>query len=277
VSWTTLRVESSGATEERRASVLAALFDAGAAGVEERDGALITHFPDDTDLAAVARAIGAADSDARIETAALADIDWREAWKARLGVQTLGALAVAPPWLAAGLDPARTIVIDPGMAFGTGDHPTTRGVLRLMPSCIRPGQVVADLGTGSAVLAIAAAKLGAARVAAIELDPDAIGNAEDNVARNDVADRVRVIEGDASVLLPLLAPVDVVLANLITPVILSLLRVIGRALAPHGASIVSGILQDDAPAVREALTAHGFLVTTDDLEEGWWSAAVVRA
>ena len=74
------------------------------------------------------------------------------------------------------------------MAFGTGEHATTRGVMRLMQDVIRAGDIVADLGAGSAVLAIAAAKLGAARVAAIELDPDAIGNAEENVARNGVAD-----------------------------------------------------------------------------------------
>jgi ribosomal protein L11 methylase PrmA len=75
-------------------------------------------------------------------------------------------------------------VIDPGMAFGTGDHPTTRGVVRLMQGAVRPGDLVADLGAGSAVLSIAAIKLGAARAAAIEFDPDAIGNAEENVARN---------------------------------------------------------------------------------------------
>ena len=101
----------------------------------------------------------------------------------------------------------QSIIIEPGMAFGTGEHATTRGVIRLLQSVIRPGDRVADLGSGSAVLAIAAAKLGARYVAAIELDHDAIENAEQNVARNNVADRVSVIEGDAATLLPLVAPV----------------------------------------------------------------------
>ena len=82
-------------------------------------------------------------------------------------------LAIVPPWLAAGRDLTCTVVIEPEMAFGTGEHQTTRGVVRLLPSVIHLGDRVADLGAGSAVLAIAAAKLGAAHVTAIELDHDA--------------------------------------------------------------------------------------------------------
>ena len=145
-------------------------------------------------------------------------VDWSTAWRTQLRAHTVGLLTVTPPWLAAPFLPERTIVIDPAMAFGTGDHATTRGVLGLMQDVVRAGDVVADLGSGSGVLAIAAAKLGAARVAAIESDPDAIGNAEENVAANDVAGRVVVIEGDATVLLPLVAPVRVVLANIISEI-----------------------------------------------------------
>ena len=92
------------------------------------------------------------------------------------------------------------LVIPAGAAFGTGEHATTRGVMRLLPKVLRAGDTVADLGAGSAALSIAAAKLGAARVAALEFDHDAIENAEENVERNGVRDRVRVIEGDALVL-----------------------------------------------------------------------------
>ena len=106
---------------------------------------------------------------------------------------------------------------------------------------VRSGDRVADLGTGSAVLAIAAAKLGASRVAAIELDHDAIGNAEENVKRNGVSDRVTIIEGDASLLLPLVAPLRVITANIISSVLSQMLPAIAAALSPDGQAILSGI------------------------------------
>ena len=152
----------------------------------------------------------------------------------------IGALVIAPPWLAGGLDPDKRVIIDPVMAFGTGEHPTTRGAMRLMQGVIRPGDVVADLGAGSAVLSIAAIRLGAARVAAVEIDPDSIGNAEDNVRTNSVTDRVQVIEGDAVTLLPLLAPVRVVIANIISSVILAMLPLIKSSLAAGGMPVEPG-------------------------------------
>jgi ribosomal protein L11 methyltransferase len=160
------------------------------------------------------------------------------------------------------------------MAFGTGEHATTRGVLRLMQAIIRPGDVVADLGAGSAVLAIAAAALGAARVAAIEMDGEAIGNAEENVARNAVGNRVHVIHGDAAVLLPLLAPVRVVLANIISSVLIELLPAIGAALTDDGAAVVSGILTVERDHMLTVLGAGGWRVTDEIAEGEWWSVAV---
>src|SRR5690606_2815940 len=132
-------------------------------------------------------------------------------------------IVVAPPWLAHEIADAEIpIVIEPATAFGTGEHETTRGVLALMQHTIRAGDVVGDLGAGSAVLSIAAAKLGASRVAAVELDEQALGNAEENVERNGVDDRVTIIPGDAALLLPLLAPLHVILANIISGVIVQL-------------------------------------------------------
>jgi ribosomal protein L11 methyltransferase len=198
----------------------------------------------------------------------------RTAWRTQLRAHTVGLLTVTPPWLAAPFLPERTIVIDPAMAFGTGDHATTRGVLGLMQDVVRAGDVVADLGSGSGVLAIAAAKLGAARVAAIESDPDAIGNAEENVAANDVAGRVVVIEGDATVLLPLVAPVRVVLANIISAVIRDLLPVVKESLTADGIAIFSGMLVAEAEAMRAAFEAAGFVVRADVAEGEWWSCTV---
>jgi ribosomal protein L11 methyltransferase len=214
---------------------------------------------------------------ASVELSLTDGTDWAEAWKSRVRLHELGTLVVAPPWLAEGRDPARTIVIDPGMAFGTGEHATTRGVVRLMQRIIRAGDLVADLGAGSAVLSIAAAKLGAGRVVAIEIDGEAIPDAEENVRVNGVADRVAVLEGDATVLLPLVAPVRVVLANIISSVLVALLPHIERALAADGAVILSGILQEEREDMLGALQSSGWRLVEEDAEDIWWSALVVRA
>ncbi|MDE3053349.1 MAG: 50S ribosomal protein L11 methyltransferase [Gemmatimonadota bacterium] len=273
MSWTTVRVRPSADRE----AALAALFAAGALGVHEDGDALVTQVDASVDLEALTAAVRAADPGAAVETARLPDVDWTEAWKRGVRAHTVGALTVAPPWLAGAADPARTIVIEPEMAFGTGEHATTRGVLGLLQQVLRPGDRVADLGAGSAVLSIAAAKLGASRVAAIELDPDAIGNAEANVAANGVGGPVRVIQGDAALLLPLVAPVDLVLANILSSVIRELLPAIAAALAPGGRAIFSGIMTSERDEMRAALAGAGWRVTAEYEEEAWWSAAAVRA
>jgi ribosomal protein L11 methyltransferase len=149
-------------------------------------------------------------------------------------------------------------------------------VVRLLQSVPLAGASVADLGAGSAVLAIAAAKLGAARVFAIENDADSIGNAELNVTSNGVAERVAVLEGDAKLLLPLVAPVQVILANIISSVLLELLPLMGASLAPDGVMILSGILREEREMMVTALEAAGWRIDAEDAEEQWWSVRVRR-
>jgi ribosomal protein L11 methyltransferase len=272
VNWLSVRVRPGASAE----AALAALFAVGSEGVQEAGNELLTHFPGDTDEVMIRAAVLAADPDAHVETRVIPATDWSEEWKRGIGAHELGALAIVPPWLAAGRDPARTIVIEPEMAFGTGEHQTTRGVVRLLPSVIRTGDRVADLGAGSAVLSIAAVKLGAKHVAAIELDHDSIANAEENVERNGVADRVTVIEGDAALLLPLVAPVRVVLANIISSVLLELLPSIAKALTPDGEAVLSGILVDERAMMLEALASAGWTLLGEDEEGSWWSARIAR-
>lgn len=259
-----------------REAVAGALFAVGAQAVQENGETLVTFFPPGTDPVEIATAVTDAAPGVDVSGALLPPTDWTQAWKPRIGAHQLGDLAVVPPWLAEGRDPARTIVIEPQMAFGTGEHPTTRGVVRLMQGVIRPGDVVADLGAGSAVLSIAAAKLGASRVAAIELDAEAIPNAEENVARNDVADRVRVIQGDAVALLPLVAPVRVILANILSSVITELLPAIEGALAADGRLVASGILLEEREHMLELFRAGGWTLEAEDREDAWWSALLAR-
>jgi ribosomal protein L11 methyltransferase len=211
-----------------------------------------------------------------VQTELLKISDWSERWKHSLAAQRVGRLTITPPWLAEGLDPETTIVIDPGMAFGTGDHATTRSVVMLLQDVVRPGDRVADLGAGSAVLAIAAAKLGASRVVAIELDPDAIENAEENVRRNGVDDRVSVLQGDAALLLPLVAPVRVVTANIISSVLIDLLPTMANALDANGRAMLSGILTSERSMMLERLDAAGWRVAAEIEEGEWWSTTVER-
>ena len=268
--WLAVRVEPSGTAQV----VIDALFAAGAQGVQDQGSTVITHFPPDADLAAIERAVRAADAKAGFSTEAAPEVDWSE-WRASVSAHRLGQLTISPPWAADEHDPM-TVIIDPVMAFGTGEHATTRGVVRLMQTLRPMPATAADLGAGSAVLAICAARLGAQRVAAVELDQDAIGNAEENVARNGVTNVVRVIQGDATVLLPLLAPVGLILANIISSVLLELLPLICEALAEDGRAILSGILEEERGMMSDAILRNRLTIESDDLEEGWWSVMIAR-
>lgn len=270
-AWTAVRVRTTDPS-----AVVGALFEIGAESVQELDDGVVTHLRA-ADREQVGRAVRAADRGASVEFSPTPETDWSREWRGRLTAHTVGRLTITPPWLADEYTEHERIVIDPGMAFGTGDHETTRGVIRLMQNVLREGDRVADLGAGSAVLAIAAARLGATRVAAIEMDPDAIGNAEANVARNAAGDRVVVIEGDAAALLPLVAPVRVVLANIVSSVLQELLPTIRAALAPDGTAILAGILREERGEMERTFERLRWRVVESVEEGSWWSATIVPA
>ena len=273
--WQTIRVTPSH--DGVRDAVAAALFSGGAEGLMEEGTGFTTHVPGDHDLILLRAEVQRADPAAQILITALDPAAMSPPLHGTVEAHDLGTFVIAPPWLADQYDPARTIIVEPGMAFGTGEHATTRGVLRLLPAVLRAGDVVADLGAGSAVLAIAAAKAGASRVIAIELDDDAMSNAEENVVRNGVADRVHLLCGDATVLLPFFAPVRVVLSNIISSVHREMMPVVAGCLAPDGVVIISGILQSERDDLLADLSSTGWQLIAEDREGEWWSATVVRA
>lgn len=267
--WIALRITP----DSNRDGVIAALFESGSQGVQEDGPTVVTHFPADARIAEIRDAVMQADPQASIALAEAPDTDYSQ-WRASVSAHQVGALVIAPPWLADQQDLSKTIIVDPAMGFGTGEHPTTRGVIRLMQGVVRPGDVVADLGAGSAVLSIAAVRLGAARVAAVEIEHDSIGNAEDNLRANGVTDRVEVIEGDATIVLPLLAPVRVVLANINPSVLITMLPMIRNALAAGGQAILSGILVEERAGIVGALEAGGWSIEREDTEDFWWSVQI---
>jgi ribosomal protein L11 methyltransferase len=258
-----------------RESVAALLVQATGQAIEEReDGTLIGWAEDE----AKAREISAHLRGSSIRP--LPDVDWTTEWKKGLAPRTIGRVVLTPSWIpqAAGPDQV-VVVVDPETAFGSGEHGSTRGALLLLDRAMqaRTGARVLDLGSGSGILAIAAAKLGAARAVAIEFDGEANPVAERNVERNGVEDRVVILEGDAGELAPLGAPADIVVSNILRTVNVMLLPAIVAALAPGGVAIFAGMEEPEEVLFRPALGSHGLTVTDEVRDANWWSCAAVRA
>ncbi len=194
--------------------------------------------------------------------------NWAEAWKEYFRPAAVGRLLIAPPWEKVRPAPGQKVVeIDPGMAFGTGNHPSTRLSLLLLQEAIRGGETVYDIGTGTGILAVGAAKLGAARVKAVDIDPTAVAEARMNVKRNKVEDRVEVREGNLVDKLEIGA--DLVVANIVAAVILALLPQLPPLLNPGGRVILSGIIADRAGEVKDALLRNGLICQKEVQEECW--------
>lgn len=206
-------------------------------------------------------------------TRTVAEEDWANAWRAYYKPVRVGRrLVVKPSWedYPAGEDDL-VIEMDPGMAFGCGTHATTSLCLELLEKHTRAGTTVYDVGTGSGILAIAAARLGAGQVVAVDLDPVACRVAAENVERNGVADHVRVVQGNLLDLVE--GRADLVVSNIITSVIMGFAPDAARALAPGGIFLASGIIRERANEVRSVLEASG-LTVREQLEEGEWVALV---
>lgn len=206
----------------------------------------------------------------------LSDADWQEAWKRHFTPLRVGRVHIVPVWLAPPAARADEVIVrlEPGMAFGTGLHPSTRLALRLLQDHLRAGARVLDVGTGSGILAIAAALLGARRVVATDIDALAVQAARENVARNGVDARVSVREGS----LPAdESPFDLVVVNILPHVILNLLdRGLWTYVRPGGVLVLSGIVLPHETEVMLAVSARGGRIVDRVQEEDWVGLAVAR-
>lgn len=204
------------------------------------------------------------------------DEGWAERSQAALTSVAVEQIIVAPPWdipAADTLSPStRVIVIEPSMGFGTGHHQSTRLCLRALQQVSFEGLRVLDLGTGSGVLAIAAAQLGAQSVLAIDEDPDAVEAARKNVALNDVGPTVDVRQQTLETLEPQHA--DVLVANLTGALLRRHADDIVGHLAPGGRAILSGFTQDEQLAVAHAFGA--LTLVREDEEDGWISLSLSK-
>lgn len=262
----------------QRDAVAAWLVSRTGQAVEERaDGTLVSFALDVAGADALESALTRAHGSVPVLRRELPEVDWSTAWRAGLGVRQVGRFDIVPTWIGHTPAPGRLVItLDPEMAFGSGEHGSTRGALHLLQHHLASGDRVLDLGSGSAILAIAAAMLGAARVAGVELDAEAIPASLQNVERNGVADRVRIVEGDAAAMTPLLAPAELIVSNILRLVNQALLPVIHDALVPGGRAIFSGMETAEADLFRPALAAGGFTLLEDVVDENWWSVAVRR-
>ncbi len=256
------------------------LLALGGSAVQESGGALISYFPppdDETTWLAHAREhLGH-----EFEWHWQPDEDWAESWKRGLQPRRVGRhFVVTPTWTTPQARAGdRVIIIDPEMAFGTGEHATTRGALRFIEQCVQPGAHVLDVGTGSAILAIGAAMAGAARVLAVEYDEDAIINARDNIMRNraqDIVELQTALVDEQYLEARGAGAFDVIAANVLSGVLRPLLPAFYRALKPDGWLILGGILEAEADDMIAAARSAGFTLQAEDLEEEWWGGLLRR-
>lgn len=199
--------------------------------------------------------------------------DWSESWRQHYKVEHAGSrIVIVPSWIEYSPQPHElAVTLDPGQAFGTGQHESTRAAVRALENCVRPGARVLDVGTGSGVLAIAAAKLGASSVEAIDVDPVAVEAAQANVGENGVGDVVTVRLGDLAS--GVSGRFDVVVANILADVVIELAPDVPRLLAPRGVLITAGFVHKGVARVARALESIGHDII-EHLEEGDWDALV---
>lgn len=264
------------------------LIALGGSAVQEDGDLLTTYLPPPEDAEAFVRT-AAERLDALVPGGSL-DIlwrwedneDWSRKWREGLQARRVGErVIVTPPWDEPRPGPDDVVVvIEPSMAFGTGEHETTRGALRLLQRTLRPGDRVLDVGAGSGILSIAAVLLGAGSAWGLEMDEAAAESGRENLRRNGVVGRVTLdcAKVDAELLHDQRdAPFDLILANVLSSVLCPLMPAFATALAPSGSLILGGIMKTEADDVVAAAHAADLALAAHDGEGDWWAGSFRHA
>lgn len=281
MDWARITVTTS---QEASEAVCNLLFELNATGVELKDNEastvhLIAHYPLDDRVGARMQKLrdllvelptwGIQPHPATINLIHVKSEKWEEAWKSAFPPQRVGKrIVIAPTWCNIPHNKTEILVqLDPGMAFGTGYHPTTRLSLELLERSVVPHHHIADIGTGSGILTIAAIKLGAKHVDAIEIDPTALPVATANFQSNRVASQVCLSQGDG--LKGIENRYHLIIGNILTKAILPMIPFCAHRLYPGGIVIFSGILETELPQVKSTLEANQFqcLETVSEAED----------
>ncbi len=204
-----------------------------------------------------------------IQADVLENRDWTAEWKKTLKpLKVSENILIKPTWVDTPQPPPPIIIeIDPEMAFGSGEHATTRMTLQLAEKNFRPHLRVLDVGTGTGVLAIGALKLGAAMVCGFDNDPIAAHTAWRNAEKNNVTDRFTTFAGDIYALR--LEPYDLILANVNRTQIINMLPQMKKLLAQDGVLVISGILDTEEQLIRDSCAEHGLSITDMRREQEW--------
>ncbi len=288
MGWHRVTVETDATSVELASDLL---WGAGTAAIEERAGT------DDRTVVLVAGFAGRAEAEvaaARVRSLACGPVgvaavtdDGLDGWRPWARPVRTGRFALTPPWCEPLTDGSETLWIDPGRTFGSGSHPTTRLMVALTETIVRPGDRVLDVGTGSGVLAVAAARCGAASVLAIDVDPASPATAAANADANGVAGSVTTASTDVGELADRVragAPgYEVVLANLLAATLVELADSLVTVTRPGGHLVVSGLLEDGWRTVADHLAARGAgstprcAATVGEVRtEAGWAAVVLR-
>ena len=270
MDWARIIVTTSQEASEAVANLL---FELNATGVELKDNEastvnLIAHYPLDDRVGARMQKLrdfltelptwGIQPHPATIDLKHVKSEKWEEAWKSAFPPQRVGSrIVIAPTWIDVPHNETEILIrLNPGMAFGTGYHPTTRLSLELLERTVEPHHQVADIGTGSGILTIAAIKLGAKHVDAIEIDPTAIPIAAANFQANGVAPKVHLSQGDG--LRGIENRYHLIIGNILTKTILPMIPFCVQRIYPEGIVIFSGILETEFAQVKSVLEANQF-------------------
>ncbi len=283
--WVQISIETSKSAEDTLSYLL--IEEMGASGVQIEDDisnyektTMIVYFPSDDIVGErlnkikqtidEMRNLGIDVGKGKISFRNFDEYDWQSAWKRYFKPLLIGErIIVYPSWEDISKFSSRDIAIqiDPSMAFGTGKHSTTILSLEMLEKTIKGGEKVLDVGTGSGILAIASAKLGAKDVIAVDIDPIAVNIAKENLKINGVTNKVRVICGDLASAIR--DKYDVVVSNIFTKVLLSMLLDVKSRLNPNGYWILSGILETEKSEVESALVKENFYILDISRHQEW--------
>ena len=282
--WIKISIEASRESEEALSNLF---MEMRSGGVQIEDDSSISdrvavtaYFPSDdmigervsrvTELLGSMRKLGTDVGTGKISLESLDEWDWSERWKEFFKPLPIGErILVFPSWENVSKSPPRDILIqiDPGMAFGTGGHSTTLLALELLEDTLKGGEKIADVGTGSGILSIAAVKLGARKVVAIDVDAGAAAIARENSQRNGVSSRIHVICGE--LLSAIKGRYDVIISNISSKAILSMIPDFRSCLSIDGRLILSAILDREAYEIQNELESNNLLILETRCHEEW--------
>ncbi|MBQ3000336.1 MAG: 50S ribosomal protein L11 methyltransferase [Oscillospiraceae bacterium] len=242
-------------------------------------------YLEDTDAEGLSRLRALAeDMKLPLKVTALAETDWEESWKENYPPQPIGdKLIVLPYWLENADENRLPVILDPGLTFGTGAHPSTQMVMELMEEKVKPGAVCLDLGSGSGILSIAALRLGAVTAIGVDIDPKAEDIARENAAYNGFSSsEFTALTGNVTADKKLMTQLkkkhyDVVLVNIVADVICALAPTLPQFLTENSTLICSGILDTRLSDVQEALQRAGLTVTEIRQKEDWRALCAKRS